>query len=281
MNLLPDELLANVIRHAPDLDTLKACACVNSRWNWHAEPPLWRSVDKDITDLYDESSLLPEGATDPFDVFKFVSQLDPELLRDEDLCIAIYGPTGPAILRTYARRCTSARHISLTAPYNPDGGGYPSLKESGFLAFVPAFFAVLPNLETLTVDGALTQRVWDALLKLSPLRELNIWRCDDLRHPLSRFGGLSQLKALRLGKVLHSEAFALGDAVRESHLTTLHIKTTNIGIALGGENTLDSLFAGLLRGHESTEGPVKRPGTITYGFPSSLTELAIEDDHER
>jgi hypothetical protein len=70
------------------------------------------------------------------------------------------------------------------------------------------------------------------------------------------------------------EALSLGDAVRESDLETLHISSTDVNMRDGGESALVNFFTRLTR----TSTQFASTEDISGGFPSSLAELAIEDD---
>jgi hypothetical protein len=78
----------------------------------------------------------------------------------------------------------------------------------------------------------------------------------------------------------NKEVFILGNAIRESPLRTLHVLAANTASIHNEDSTLRLFFAGLLSSPGTTDAHPGNPDYASCGFPSSIIELAIEDDHE-
>jgi hypothetical protein len=137
--------------------------------------------------------------------------------------------------------------------------------------------AIFPNVRSVRVDGGANQLVWDTLLQLPAFRELRLWRMCRQADPLSHFRGLFRLQALEIGMLLPQEAVCLGRAVQESRLETLHISSSNVDRPQE-RSVLAEFFTGLTVVSIDLEGHPKTGEESSGCFPSSLMELAIEDD---
>jgi hypothetical protein len=264
---LPREVIAHVIAKTNDLNTLKNWAVVARESNVVAENILWRNIIVDIEDIASEWFQPPKGSTDPLWTLRKepLQQENPEWFLDPE------ETEEPPLYH----RNSIVKHISLRTYYRvydefPEDG----ILEETTLGMFQNSSAVFPNLKSIRIDGSASQLVWDTLLKLPSLRELRLWRMCTQSGLLLNFQGLSRLQALEIGMLSPQEALSLGDAVRESDLETLHISSTDVNTRDGGESALVNFFTRLTRASKrfaSTED-------ISGGFPSSLAELAIEDD---
>jgi hypothetical protein len=268
---LPREIIARIIENTHDLKTLKNWTLVDWKSNVVAESILWQNIIVDIEKIDSEWFQPPEGSTDPLWTLRKeqLQQDDPEWFLDPE------ETEEPPLYQ----RNSLVKHISLRTKYDVSGE-YPEdgILEGTTLGMFQTSSAVFPNLKSIRIDGIVSQLVWDTLLKLPSLRELRLWRVCEPRDPLSKFQGLSRLQALEIGMLSPQEALPLGDAVRESTLETLHFSSTDVNTREGKESALACFFTGLTRASADPEKRFKNTEDVSCGFPSSLVELAIEDD---
>lgn len=268
---LPRDIIKHIIEKVDDLKTLKNWALVDWGANAVAESILWRNVIIDIENIASEWFQPPEGSTDPLWTLQKekLQQEDPQWFLDPD-------ETEEPPLH---HRNSLVKHISLRAKWDVSGEDpEEGILEETTLGMFQTSSSVFPNLKSIRIDGVVSQCLWDTLLKLPSLQELRLWRVCEPRDPLSNFQELSRLRALEIGMLSPKEALPLGNAVRESTVETLHISSTDVDMGETEESALAYFFAGLTGGSTDPEKRFENTEDVSCGFPSSLVELAIEDD---
>jgi hypothetical protein len=110
--------------------------------------------------------------------------------------------------------------------------------------------------------------------------KLNVYGVVGPTVPVSSFYDISKLDAFELGMLGNNEAFILGNAIRQSTLKTVHIRASDPVSSHNDNGTLDLFFSGLVSSPEAINAHSYHPEEINCGFPPSIIELAIEDDHQ-
>jgi hypothetical protein len=274
---LPLEVIGHIINSTDDLQTLQSWVCVSSATRELAEHILWRSIVVHC-DHFGEDWELWATHADLISTLKTEADMlaNPEKWRDMDY---FHDPSTP---KPFCQRGAFIEALSLRARYNwkpdeddADGG----LAEQDIRLTFESLSPILVNLQSLRIDGIFSQRCWDILLELPALKELRLWRTWDSNEENINFEGLSRLRAFEIGPLYFAEAVALGIAVRESSLEKLHISIKE-DRQLWNPDMLSVFFQALVGLGSDDIEDTESLSDETVGFPSSLVELVIEDDHE-
>lgn len=264
---LPQEVISFIINYTDDLETLKSWARVSWAASADAERLLWRDVvvHHDRCFLY-ERWIPPDGTGD-----QLRSLLSEVLNKENSERFEELEDSLPYI----CQRAPFVSHFSFRVKWlwEVDNVGGACLDVVGIFSKLSP---ILLNLRSVRIDGQLGQEEWDILLLLPCLRELRLWRSQHRGPGVVTFEGLSKLEAFEFGSITCVEAAALGAAVRKSSLKRLHISIKH-DLDLSRTESLRTFFEALVK-FDRDEEDISGSMIGNSGFPSSLVELAIEDE---
>ncbi|KAM3075607.1 hypothetical protein ACMFMG_007742 [Clarireedia jacksonii] len=298
---LPSEIIYNIIYQTDDLPSVKNWALVNRAYNRIAERILWSNITINTAQFYDP--LWPYEGRDPLQVFRNEvnnaglqrSPISRMLPQDREI---------PPVVS----RLSLVKNLAFRTVWDIDSRDLPNAgvrEDEKVLKIYEEICPSMQNLTTVRIDGDVTKKTWNLLLKLPSLRELRIWRTTTIdsqaliersyseeqvakfSHKTKKtllndlvldFKGLSRLRSFEMGLLSPLESAALGAAVRESNLETLHIAVTRDSKSFDnqGPQTLDKFWRGLVPLDIDETSPIVVDAN--YGFPASMRELIIEDD---
>lgn len=301
---LPTEIIHNIISQADDLQSLKNWALVSWQYNDTAERILWSNITINSSQFYDPA--YPSDGQDPLQILRHESY---ERRNDTHLRPAwMRMQRGDQRVPSIVSRLSMVKHFALRTVWDVDSHDLPqggSREDWRVQEVYTDLFPMMDNLYTLRIDGEVSRKTWNLLLRLPSLRELRIWRTTtvdsqallDRYHPTDEknqlsyqekqalvesnvlnFHNFSRLTTFEIGLLSPLESAALGAAVRDSNLEVLHIAVTrdNRSFNNQGSQTLARFWANLVPNEINDTSPLVQD--TNYGFPASMRELVLEDD---
>ncbi|PQE16980.1 hypothetical protein CJF30_00003693 [Rutstroemia sp. NJR-2017a BBW] len=298
---LPNEIIHNIIYQSDDLRSVKNWALVSRAYNGIAERILWSNITINTAQFYDPS--WPYEGQDPLQVFRNEVS-NAALQRSPVNKILPFDREIPPVVS----RLPLVKNIAFRTVWDIDSRDLPNggvKEDEKILKIYEEICPAMQNLTTVRIDGDVTKKTWNLLLNLPSLRELRIWRTTtvdsqaliersypeeqvaNFNHETKKtllndlvldFRGLSRLRSFEIGLLSPLESAALGAAVRESNLETLHIAVTRDSKSFDnqGPHTLEKFWRGLVPVEIDETSPIVTDAN--YGFPASMREIVIEDD---
>ncbi|PQE12266.1 hypothetical protein CJF31_00000480 [Rutstroemia sp. NJR-2017a BVV2] len=284
-----------------DLRSVKNWALVSRAYNSIAERILWSNITINTAQFYDPS--WPYEGQDPLQVFRNEVN-NAALQRSPVNRILPFDREIPPVVS----RLPLVKNIAFRTVWDIDSRDLPNggvKEDEKILKIYEEICPAMQNLTTVRIDGDVTKKTWNLLLRLPSLRELRIWRTTtvdsqaliersypeeqvaNFSHETKKtllndlvldFRGLSRLRSFEIGLLSPLESAALGAAVRESNIETLHIAVTRDSKSFDnqGPQTLEKFWRGLVPVDIDETSPIVTDAN--YGFPASMREIVIEDD---